>query len=401
MLRNPSNPFVRISQVALLGVWLAWHLVSFSESGKCFGAPQESSTIVLEFCRVNNAKIGVRVTGFSTQQLEAMRAMESNATELSNSFQLHVIANGNSNSDEQENTPAVLGTVSLVSDPPALLFEPRFSLQNGIRYRARIQLNGVTVRAELFHAAEMRHPTTVVEQVFPTGTRLPENLLKFYIHFSNPMAMRDVYTHVHLRDEHGRELIQPFLEINEELWDRQGKRLTLLLDPGRIKRGLVPNVEDGSILHNGGRYELTIDATLQDSQGQPLIRSYRKEFTAIDSDHRQPHIEEWKIELPKAGSRDPLRIRFGESLEHALVSRGLRLTFSGGIMDGQFSFEHHESEGCFIPADAWKAGEYELQVNSYVEDLAGNSLRKPFEIEITDGERRLQDGFLSRRFSLK
>jgi hypothetical protein len=401
VLRNPSNPFVRTSLGALLGVWLAWHLVSFSDSGKCFGAPQDSNTIVLEFYRINSAKIGVRVTGFSSQQFETLRALESNAAEFSKSFQLHVVSNGSSKSDAQENTPAVLGTTSLVTDPPSLLFEPRFSLQDGIRYRARIQLNGVTVRAELFHAAETRHPTTVVEQVFPTGTRLPENLLKFYIHFSNPMAMRDAYAHVHLRDEHGRELIQPFLEINEELWDRQGKRLTLLLDPGRIKRGLVPNVENGSILHTGGRYELTIDATLQDSQGQPLVRSYRKEFTAIDSDHRQPHIDEWKLETPKVGSREPLRIRFGESLEHALVSRGIHLKFSGGIIDGQFSFEHHESEGCFIPADAWKAGEYELQVNSYVEDLAGNSLRKPFEIEITDGERRLQDGFLSRHFSLK
>jgi hypothetical protein len=137
VLRNPSNPFVRISQGALLGVWLAWHLVSFSDSGKCFGASRESNTIVLDFCRVNSGKIGVRVTGFSTQQLEALRALESNATEFSKSFQLQVIANGNSKSDEQENTPAVLGTVSLVSDPPALLFEPRFSLQDGIRYRAR------------------------------------------------------------------------------------------------------------------------------------------------------------------------------------------------------------------------------------------------------------------------
>jgi hypothetical protein len=401
VFRNSSNPFTSMSTAVLLGCSLVLTMAFFGATREGTANSKEPQSIVLELFRLHDNKNGVRVTGFSPEQFEALRTLENKATEFSKCFQLHVVPSDAIKSDEQESMPAVLGKSSLVVNPPALLFEPRFSLQDGIRYRARLQWNGLNIQAELYRALEPKLPTTFVEQVYPTGTKLPENLLKFYIHFSNPMAMRNVYQHVHLRDEGGQELVQPFLEIHEELWDPQGKRLTLLLDPGRIKRGLVPNVENGSILRKGGRYTLVMDAALQDALGQPLVRSFQKEFIAIDSDHRQPQLDEWKIELPKVGSRDPWIIRFGESLEQAIATRGMQLYCNGSEWEGQFSLREQESESVFLPAKAWGTGEYELRVNSAIEDLAGNSLRKPFEIEMTDGERRLQDGYLSRRFHLK
>ncbi|MFO0180622.1 MAG: hypothetical protein ACK517_02445, partial [bacterium] len=165
--------------------------------------------------RIHDSKTGVRVTGLSPVQFEALRALESNGREGATAFQLHVVPSGGFKSNEQESMPAVLGKLSLVEKPFALLFEPRFSLQDGIRYRARLQLDGLIVQAELFRELEPKIPTTLGEKVDPTGARLPENLLKFYVHFSNPMAMRNVYEQVHLRDEEGCELVQPFLEIRE------------------------------------------------------------------------------------------------------------------------------------------------------------------------------------------
>jgi hypothetical protein len=122
---------------------------------------------------------------------------------------------------------------------------------------------------------------------------------------------------------------------------------------------------------------------------------------AIDSDHRQPQIDEWKMEFPKIGSLDPLIIRFGESLENAIAMRGMQLYFQGAAMEGEFSLREQESECAFQPVNAWRIGVFELRVSSTMEDLAGNSLRKPFEIEMTDGERPLKDGYLSRRFQLQ
>jgi len=401
VFRKPSNPITRIWSTAWLGCSFVLSLFFLCATRECTANAEETQAIVLDLFRIIDSKTGVSVTGLSSAQFEALRTLERNGTEFAKVFQLHVVPSGGFKADERESMPAVLGKLSLTENPTALLFEPRFSLQDGIRYRARLRFDGLNVQAELFRALEPKLPTTFVEKVYPTGARLPENLLKFYVHFSNPMAMRNVYEHVHLRDEKGRELVQPFLEIHEELWDKQGKRLTLLLDPGRIKRGLVPNVENGSVLCKGGRYELVIDATLQDAQGQPLVHLFRKEFMAIDSDHRQPKIDEWKLDLPKIGSLDPLIIRFGESLENAIAMRGMQLYFQGAAIDGEFSLREQESECAFQPVNAWSVGAFELRVNSTMEDLAGNSLRKPFEIEMTDGEQQLKDGYLSRRFQLQ
>ena len=42
-----------------------------------------------------------------------------------------------------------------------------------------------------------------------------------------------------------------WIGINQELWDPGMQRLTLLLDPGRIKRGVGPNLEAGLALERG------------------------------------------------------------------------------------------------------------------------------------------------------
>lgn len=385
--------------------WLLGLLI-FIMLGNCAGLaaasePVPGQNLVTRFFDLAGDKTGVLVEGFSEKQISILRQIESNQSSLQNCFRLQVIPDKNTSSVELNRSPAVMGKVSFVVDPPSLLFEPRFSLRDGLRYRVQVQLDEVDFQSELFRPAKSTSPTTVVERVFPSGAILPENLLKFYVHFSNPMAMREVYKHVHLIDEDGRRLIQPFLEIPEELWDPHAKRLTLLLDPGRIKRGLVPNLEDGSILHRGRRYQLQIDAALQDAQGRPLVQSFSKQFSTVDSDHQQPKLDEWKFECPKMGTRDPMVIRFGESLEHALASRGIQLQFAGRTLEGQFSLNEDESEIQFLPASDWQPGEYELQVDSYVEDLAGNSLRKPFEIEMIEGQRRLTDGYLIRRFSIQ
>ena len=54
-----------------------------------------------------------------------------------------------------------------------------------------------------------------------------------------------------LRADSGQPLQGVFLTMDPELWDPERRRLTLLLDPGRIKRGLVPNLEAGYPLNEG------------------------------------------------------------------------------------------------------------------------------------------------------
>ncbi|NIP93248.1 MAG: hypothetical protein GWO24_07240, partial [Akkermansiaceae bacterium] len=84
-------------------------------------------------------------------------------------------------------------------------------------------------------------PRTTVTHVAPGADVLPFNLLKFYLHFSAPMTRGRAYQHITLRHHDGQPVADPFLELPEELWNPEMTRLTILLDPGRIKRGLLPN----------------------------------------------------------------------------------------------------------------------------------------------------------------
>jgi hypothetical protein len=57
----------------------------------------------------------------------------------------------------------------------------------------------------------------------------------------------------------------------------------LEIDPGRIKRGLLPLAESGKILEAGKHYTLAIDREWQDGRGAALVEAYRKEVVAVPS----------------------------------------------------------------------------------------------------------------------
>jgi hypothetical protein len=228
-------------------------------------------------------------------------------------------------------------------------------------------------------------PTTVVRAVYPTADRLPENLLKFYIHFSAPMSFGNVYEHIDLVDQDGRHLERPFLEIAEELWDSTGTRLTLLLDPARVKRELVPHEEDGAILFADRKYQLVIKADWLDATGTPLKDAFSKSFTTIAADYEQPNPAFWKIIAPRPDTTNVLQIDLSESLDHAIVTRGLTVIGTDGTeVDGETTLSEHETQWSFKPDLPWKAGEYRLRINERIEDLVGNSIAKPFEADRFD-----------------
>ena len=121
-----------------------------------------------------------------------------------------------------------------------------------------ISLRGECVEAAISIPAPREGGQRSYEAVYPSIDVLPENQLKFYVHFSAPMSRGDSYQHIRLLDADGKPVDAPFLELAEELWDDTGQRLTLLLDPGRVKRDLKPHKEVGRAMVDGGRYTLVI-----------------------------------------------------------------------------------------------------------------------------------------------
>ncbi|MBW3597948.1 MAG: Ig-like domain-containing protein, partial [Planctomycetes bacterium] len=176
----------------------------------------------------------------------------------------------------------------------------------------------------------------------------------------------------------------PFLELGEELWNGAGTRFTLFFDPGRIKRGLKPREEMGPVLEEGKPYTLIVSADWPDADGQPLAEDYQKSFHAVAPDDEQPDPKKWRVVAPAAGSRTPLEVRFAEPLDHAMLLRVLNVFNSaGGAVEGEIEVADYETRWRFIPAKPWVRGDYRLVVDTALEDSAGNSIRKPFEVDIT------------------
>ncbi len=129
------------------------------------------------------------------------------------------------------------------------------------------------------------------------------------------MSRGEAYSHIRLLNAAGRAVADPFLELNEELWSGDGRRFTLLFDPGRIKRGLKPREEVGPVLEAGKSYTLVIDRQWPDAHGNPLAGEFRKSFRAGPPDQESPSPRDWKIQAPAAGTRHPLEVSFPEPLD--------------------------------------------------------------------------------------
>jgi len=287
--------------------------------------------------------------------------------------------------------PAVLGSYSIANG--SLVFEPRFPFRQGLRYNLAFDPQRLPGKLPKFKTAASTDgftlpkpeaaATTVVDAVYPSRKRLPENQLKFYLHFSAPMSRGEAYANIKLLDAAGKPVEFPFLELDEELWDSKGKRFTLFFDPGRIKRGLKPREEVGPALEEGKSYTLIIERNWSDAAGNPLKESFRKSFTVGPPDDEAVDPKSWKIAPPASGKAGELVVRFPKSMDHALIQRMLWVTdASGKTVPGAVKTADEETSWHFIPEQAWQAGNYHLVADTSLEDLAGNSIGRPFEVDV-------------------
>jgi hypothetical protein len=197
------------------------------------------------------------------------------------------------------------------------------------------------------------------------------------------MSRGEAYRHVHLLDSAGKEIDLPFLELDEELWDPPYQRFTLFFDPGRIKRGLKPREEVGPVLVEGKAYTFVIDKQWTDAQGNPLKESFKKVFHVGPPNDQPPDPKTWKIQSPAAGSTEPLAVSFPKPMDQAMLHRVIWVTGSGDKkVAGNVAVTAAETRWQFTPQQAWEAGTYDLVVEKTLEDLAGNTIGRPFEVDI-------------------
>lgn len=283
--------------------------------------------------------------------------------------------------DGNKNDFAIIGTYSLVDG--TLKFVPRFPFEPGVKYRATFKHDSKESIHE-FTIPRTRTEPAVVRMIYPSADTLPENTLRFYIHFSKPMSKGDIYKYVTLTNDTDKKTVElPFLELEEELWSIDQKRITLFIDPGRIKREVKPREDLGPTLEAGKTFTLTVSKDWRDAEGEPLKDAYRKTFKVGEPIRDAIDPEKWTIAAPKAGSKDPLRITLGRAIDSALLERLIWLeTASGQKLEGTITHAKHETVWEFTPKAAWTAGNYTLQIATHLEDTSGNRVGEPFEVDL-------------------
>ncbi len=277
--------------------------------------------------------------------------------------------------------PAMLGRYTV--EAGSLIFHPRYALVPGLAYRA--VLRGAAEK--VFHAPALAaHPAATKRErcLSFRWNVLPENTLKLYIEFSAPMSRGYVAAYIRLLDASGAVVELPFLEVDQELWDPGFRRMTVLFDPGRIKRGLVPNRDAGPPIEEGKQYTLVIDRGWPDSNGDPLGTEARKSFRrgawSRKAVRQGIDLKHWRV-----AASDKLTVEFPEPLDYALLSHAIQVMGPDGkVVAGTQAIDRGETRWTFTPTVKWAAGEYQLQVDTALEDLAGNRIGRAFDVDVFD-----------------
>jgi hypothetical protein len=270
----------------------------------------------------------------------------------------------------------------------ALIFRPRYPPAPGVRIRAVFLKPGAPPVEAAFDVPKAdTSPSTYVERVYPSRNLLPDNQLKLYIQFSASMARGEAWSRIHLLDEHGAAVELAFLELDQELWDNDHRRFTVLFDPGRIKRGVLPREEIGPALLEGKQYTLVIDRDWRDARSAPLREGFRKQFRVGPSDRVPPETTDWRLTAPPARTSMPLVVDFPEPMDWALLQRMLEVSGSSGPVAGTVAIEREETEWRFVPDEPWRPGEYQLLVRTDLEDLAGNRIGRAFDVDLDQFDR--------------
>jgi hypothetical protein len=189
-----------------------------------------------------------------------------------------------------------------------------------------------------------------------------------------------IFDRIQILDEHGAVVEDPWRRT--ELWTADAKRLSLWIHPGRIKNGVSLREEFGPVLEPNKTYKLIIRAEVEDADGQPLGKDVVKKFRTGPVDDRRPLPQDWKLTPPRAGTREPLRLDFGEPLDYALARRCIDMRLAGKELPGRITVGDKETSWQFEPRDAWQKADYSVRIDELLEDLAGNTPVRVFDTDL-------------------
>ncbi|MEL6178701.1 MAG: hypothetical protein AAFS10_07095 [Myxococcota bacterium] len=279
------------------------------------------------------------------------------------------------------------------------VFRPTFPLSPEVDYI--VHGHGCTTHVT-FERVTTGQPPTVVD-IYPRASTIPENVLRFYVYFSEPMAEGNFLDHIRLEDlSSGEDMTGVLFDNIHELWSTDRRRITLLVDPGRVKTGLAAHERLGRAFRDGTSYRLTVLPTWRSLDGRTLQTAYTKRFMATMEDRTQVAPSRWRLQPPVAGTRQPLQVDFGEPMDHVSVHRLLHVrSATGERLFGRWLLMEGERRATWTPDQPWSGNmdAHALVIHRRFEDIAGNNLRAAFDHRVDEVLHPNEEGTVLRMFS--
>ena len=216
-----------------------------------------------------------------------------------------------------------------------------------------------------------------VQAVHPTLNCLPANILRAHIVFDRPMRTTDALRHIKLIDNRGNDLSDALLDLTDGLWTTDGRILTLLFHPGRVKTGLAATDQYGSIFTEDQTYQLVVSKKIVAANGRSLEDDYRHCFK-IGSAIRQGFLP-----IPdRLLLRDNIvRIEVNQLLDFLSVRAYLAVADeSDRRLNADISLTADARAIVIRMSNPNSRERRFLRVHSQLEDVAGNRANVPFEI---------------------
>ena len=357
--------------------------------------------LTLDWCG-HDGKSALSVCGWTEAELDEMKGLD--AGRLGRRLALLPAEVLESGGDPQA-VPPIAGRFELAGG--CVYFLPRFPFLAGMRYSLLARCRSVGTSADhpeiwnIERPAENAAPVAGVVGIYPDVAEVPVNLLKIYVHFSEPMSDGWAQRAIRVCRDDTLELLEGvFLPMEPELWDRRRQRLTLLLDPGRIKRGLAPNLEAGYPLTEGVPFRLQISTDFRDARGRPLREGAERRYQVGPAVRRRIDPGQWRLRAPAAWSVDALTVEFERPLDHALLQHSLRVIGPDGAnVAGNAAVGPGESSWRFAPGLPWREGSHQLEAARELEDLAGNSPVRVFDRDLHEPDDNPSSGRLTVDFT--
>lgn len=207
-------------------------------------------------------------------------------------------------------------------------------------------------------------------EIHPAGPTVPENLLRIELRFAQAQRLPFDVRRLQLLREDGREIENALLDL--ALPSADGRRITILMDPGRVKTGVGPQLDAGRALHAGQTVRLRVD---DPATAEVAVKTWQ--VTAAVS--RPLDAAAWRLSEPRSGSREPLVVDLrapisssGEGLIAVVDAAGRRVPGKAVLGDGDTVWH-------FTPSRRWRSGRYRLVAHPDLEDPAGNRHCSAFE----------------------